>query len=204
MNKTLRRWPLVMIVLLLLGYFLAAPAMAGAQTRTHVVVRGDTLWDLCEKYYGDPDLWPKLWEMNPFVTNPHLLEPGDTITLLEDVPIKGAQRPGKPAVKDSKAESSDMGLNMSGIMNLDTLGYLSLHKIQPWGYLFASESGRAVLSQGDIVYLETNGSREIKTGDEFTIARPSPLLKHPLTKKSLGYALSFKGRLVVLSVSSIL
>ncbi len=24
------------------------------------VKRGDTLWDICDKYYGDPRLWPKL------------------------------------------------------------------------------------------------------------------------------------------------
>ena len=59
------------------------PAMIGAQQLTHTVEKGDTLWSICEKYYGDPDLWPKLWQMNPFVTNPHFLKPGDVIVLLE-------------------------------------------------------------------------------------------------------------------------
>ena len=60
------------------------PALA--ETYTHIAKKGDTLWSICEKYYGDPELWPKLWQINPFVTNPHLLKPGDTIKLLEDVP----------------------------------------------------------------------------------------------------------------------
>ncbi len=88
MNKTYRKWPLFIIIFLVLGFFLMEPSIAGAQKRTHLVVRGDTLWDICEKYYGDPDLWPKLWEMNPFVTNPHLLSPGDVIALFEGVPYK--------------------------------------------------------------------------------------------------------------------
>jgi len=72
-----------------------------AQPVTHKVQRGDTLWSICEKYYGDATLWPKLWEMNPFVTNPHLLKPGDLITLIEkeDMTKKGSlksiQRNGK-------------------------------------------------------------------------------------------------------------
>jgi hypothetical protein len=88
LKKTYKKWPVLIIIFLVLGFFLIEPAMIGAQTRTHLVVRGDTLWDICEKYYGDTDLWPKLWEMNPFVTNPHLLEPGDVIVLFEGVPFR--------------------------------------------------------------------------------------------------------------------
>ena len=62
---------------------IAVPTDLIAQPSTHKVQRGDTLWSICEKYYGDSFLWPKLWEMNPFVTNPHLLKPGDIITLIE-------------------------------------------------------------------------------------------------------------------------
>ena len=53
----------------------------GAQPLTHTVEKGDTLWDICEKYYGNEELWPKLWQMNPFITNPHLLKPGDVAVL---------------------------------------------------------------------------------------------------------------------------
>jgi hypothetical protein len=109
LKKSFKKWPRFITIFLVLGIFLMDPSMIGAQTRTHLVVRGDTLWDICEKYYGDPDLWPKLWEMNPFVTNPHLLSPGDVIALFEGVPYKksmeqeyqklagqeGKQTPGK-------------------------------------------------------------------------------------------------------------
>ena len=87
-KKTDRKWPFFIVFLIVFGFIITASPKIWAQTRTHVVVKGDTLWDICEKYYGDPELWPKLWEMNPFVTNPHLLKPGDVITLLEGVPFK--------------------------------------------------------------------------------------------------------------------
>jgi LysM repeat protein len=87
-HKTSRKRSFLIIILIVVGTLLTASPLIWAQTRTHVVVRGDTLWDICEKYYGDPELWPKLWEMNPFVTNPHLLEPGDVITLIEGMPFK--------------------------------------------------------------------------------------------------------------------
>jgi nucleoid-associated protein YgaU len=71
------------IFMILSLILIAVPTDLRAQPSTHKVEKGDTLWSICEKYYGDPTLWPKLWEMNPFVTNPHLLKPGDVITLLE-------------------------------------------------------------------------------------------------------------------------
>ena len=80
------------IIFLILGVFLADPSLIMAQKQTHIVQKGDTLWDICEKYYGDSELWPKLWEMNPFVTNPHLLEPGDVIALLDGVPTREGTR----------------------------------------------------------------------------------------------------------------
>jgi LysM domain len=127
-KKIYGKWPLFIIILIVFGFFMTASPMIWAQTRTHVVVRGDTLWDICEKYYGDPELWPKLWEMNPFVTNPHLLKPGDVITLLEGVPFKkgfgeeeetlagegghgpGEQKPGSLAGQKGKETGKGTGM----------------------------------------------------------------------------------------------
>ena len=82
------RMVIVVLMFVLLGSLLAVTGTLHAQQRTHIVKDGDTLWSICEQYYGDPDLWPKLWQMNPFVTNPHFLRPGDVITLIEDKPVK--------------------------------------------------------------------------------------------------------------------
>jgi nucleoid-associated protein YgaU len=47
----------------------------------HLVRRGDTLWDLCNRYYRNPWAWPKVWSYNPQVANPHWIYPGDQLRL---------------------------------------------------------------------------------------------------------------------------
>ena len=50
----------------------------------YVVKKGDTLWDISALYLNEPWLWPQLWQMNPQIDNPHLIYPGDTLTLTYD------------------------------------------------------------------------------------------------------------------------
>lgn len=53
--------------------------LSGAPEK-HEVVRGDTLWDISTTYLKSPWYWPKVWSMNPQISNPHLIYPGDMIS----------------------------------------------------------------------------------------------------------------------------
>jgi len=61
----------------------------------YVVVKGDTLWDISARFLRDPCKWPDVWEVNPQIKNPHLIYPGDIITL--------TFRDGKPVLKMERA-----------------------------------------------------------------------------------------------------
>ncbi len=44
------------------------------------IVRGDTLWGICGRFFGDPETWPGLWSINnEEITNPHYIYPGQVI-----------------------------------------------------------------------------------------------------------------------------
>lgn len=50
-------------------------------SEVHIIVPGDTLWDLAKKYSGDPYLWPQLWEKNRYILDAHWIYPGDPLVL---------------------------------------------------------------------------------------------------------------------------
>lgn len=78
------------------------------ETKTHEVVKGDTLWDISKAELNNPFLWSKVWEENRWITNPDLIYPGQRITIPltllqrekseEDVTLKPAAPSPEPAI----------------------------------------------------------------------------------------------------------
>ncbi len=170
---------------------------AESRVPTHRVKPGETLWDLCEKYYGNPDLWPKLWEMNPFITNPHLLKPGDVITLMEPPPVQAsppAQKEEPQPVQVAKAAPPPPeGVDVSGLVNVESVGFLALKAVAPVGYISADETERLILSRGDPVRVRLNHDHA-QPGERFTAISTTEI---NMATKKIGYLVSHLGTVVL-------
>lgn len=61
------------------------PPQTAPGAQVHIIERGDTLWDLAAKAYGNPYLWPQLWEKNQYILDAHWIYPGDPLWMGLDV-----------------------------------------------------------------------------------------------------------------------
>lgn len=75
--------------------------------RQYTVKSGDTLWAIAGHFLNDPWYWPELWSKNPQINNPHLIYPGDIISLIY---VNG--QPVFQVSRDGQVVDSSAGENM--------------------------------------------------------------------------------------------
>lgn len=82
-----RRGTARLTVSLVLLSVTATPAIAQVvqdtlASRTHVVRRGDTLWDIAQRYLADPFKWPQIYDLNTsIIADPHWIYPNQELVL---------------------------------------------------------------------------------------------------------------------------
>jgi len=85
----------------------------------YTIQKGDTLWDISSKFLRDPFLWPKLWEKNPYITNPHWIYPGNTINLT-DVETAKKEETQKSAAEKPPEPVEELGVKEPGVEKVES------------------------------------------------------------------------------------
>ena len=100
-------WCLCLISVIALS-FCVAFALYGQEKKetdeVYTIKQGDTLWDISSRFLKNPNLWPKLWQRNPYITNPHWIYPGNPVRLNPPEAPK-REEPKKVAMETKPAEA---------------------------------------------------------------------------------------------------
>jgi LysM repeat protein len=101
----------VIVIIISFGFVLYPLAQEKKEgEEIYTIKQGDTLWDISAKFLQDPFLWPKLWQRNPYITNPHWIYPGQPVRivpaeeLMKEVPKEAAKEPEIKEAEPTPAE----------------------------------------------------------------------------------------------------
>jgi hypothetical protein len=158
----------------------------------YTVQPGDTLWDIAGLFLQDPWYWPEIWQINPQVANPHLIYPGDLLSLAYDAdgqPYIQLERGGLVERLSPRVRSEPLENAIPTIPSEVIRAFLSRPAIVEEGqlaelpYIVAHREG-LLGSAGQDVYVR--GSTE-PVGSVYDLIHLGDELIDPDTNETLGY-----------------
>lgn len=182
----------------------------------HVVVKGDTLWDISGTFLEHPWCWPQVWGMNrEEIHNPHWIYPGQIVyfdrkngRLSLNPPDSGdgsdgrgagnarlspqlrTEGLGKDAVKSIASSVIEPFLTRPLVVEADELAGAPR--------IAASQEGHLYLGKNDKVYVRG----DLKGGSSFQVFRPGNPLVDPVTHKTMAHEAVYLGTVKLLAEAS--
>jgi hypothetical protein len=157
----------------------------------YVVKRGDTLWDISDMFLKDPWFWPEIWYVNPQIANPHLIYPGDVISLvyIDGKPRLILERGNavrlSPKIRTETLDEAIFSVPYEAIKAfLSKPAILDKDTARNAPYILTTQHGHLVHGAGAKVYVRGGDFVE---GGIYSVMHVGDELRDPETNKVLGY-----------------
>ncbi len=172
--KTSGLFPLLFVSLLCGVIAVMGPVPAAAKSATadsdiavnpahpddYTVVKGDTLWDISARFLSKPWYWPEVWYANPQIKNPHLIYPGDVISLVyvNGRPQLRLRRGGtdklSPQIRSEPLDTAIPTIPIDAIQQfLNHSRVVSQQELDAAPYLVESADEHLITGAGDRIYV---------------------------------------------------
>jgi hypothetical protein len=178
----------------------AAAATDQAPDR-YTVQKGDTLWGICDTYFHDPWRWPKVWALNPDVTNPHWIFPGQTLHIGGVTESAPGSQPDAPATVARAASDVRRASPPPPPGNgaLREVGFVDTEELAFAGTITGSREEKIMLATGDQVYVEFARDKPLRLGQRYTIYQVDTdhPMKDPQSSTVLGYLVRIFGDVTI-------
>jgi LysM repeat protein len=213
MKTTHRIWEMIRPVLpifmgLALLSVLSTPSTAEEQSKEvkyqagfyYTIKKGDTLWDISQRFNDTPWQWPDLWHENAQISNPHWIYPGERIRLYhkhekgrytEIQEVKADLPAITPQVEASTA--SQRTLPKPEVYyyysSLDQVGFIRKPAVTPDGLIFKVIDNKQLISVDDVVYIHNPQSESLDhllPGSRWTVYRTLKPTDDPKSEQKIG------------------
>jgi hypothetical protein len=150
----------------------------------YTVKKGDTLWDISQRFNDTPWQWPDLWRENEQLPNPHWIYPGERIRLhrksgAHQMETKPMPEPA-PQVEVSTPKVEPEPLVQFHFNLMDKVGFIRKPAVTPLAYIDKAVKARRMISANDQVYIrppDSSTALNLSPGQRLTIFRmlsPTP------------------------------
>jgi len=193
---------------------------SGGGGDVYEVVDGDTLWDLCQQFFNDPQYWPTLWSINnDEVTNPHYIYPGQRLRFQPGTDVRppaivvDSDRGDELAFDESFtplvhfiATERDCELyvpfaDTGSEVTLRSPGIMMRQEIEPLGVIDQAAASKQLLASSDVVYMRFRNTGDVNCGDVYTVYRHQKEARHPEVRSArLGHIYRVAGEVMVSDV----
>ncbi|HYQ25398.1 LysM peptidoglycan-binding domain-containing protein [Stenotrophomonas sp.] len=169
----LRFRTVVAAAMLTVAAYATAVEVNGGHPDTYVVRKGDTLWDIAGRFLQKPWLWPEIWQANPQIANPHLIYPGDVLSLayLDRVTAQPGPRTEAPVTGVPLAEVEPFLKQLSVVDSIDQLPYV-----------VGLEDNRLRATSGQAAYVRL---ADAQVGQRWAVVRPTVRYGQPKPTEDL-------------------
>ena len=150
------------VAMLTVATYAAAVELRGNHPDSYVVRRGDTLWDISARFLKKPWLWPEIWQANPQIKNPHLIYPGDVISLayLDRLAVQPGPRTEAAPINAIPLDQVEAFLKDMRVVD----------QFEDLPYVVSLEGERLRSTQGQVAYVR--GLAGAQPGQRFLVVRP--------------------------------
>jgi len=169
----LRFRTVVAAAMLTVAAYATAIEVNGGHPDTYVVRKGDTLWDIAGRFLQKPWLWPEIWQANPQIANPHLIYPGDVLSLayLDRVTAQPGPRTEAPVTGVPLSEVEPFLKQLSVVDSIDQLPYV-----------VGLEGNRLRATSGQAAYVRL---ADAQVGQRWAVVRPTVRYGQPKPTEDL-------------------
>jgi hypothetical protein len=192
-----KKWAIILFLWIGLPVLADDVELRPDHPNSYTVQPGDTLWDISGKFLTRPWLWPEIWHVNPQVQNPHLIYPGDVLTL--------AWCDGRPCLQVASGRYVRLSPTIREYPHDDAIPPIPLDAIQQFlsrplvvsdetlkqaPYILSSEDQHLVAGAGHKIYVR--GSVDANVA-RYGIYRGGEVYVDPDTEEVLGYEALYVG-----------
>ncbi|MCB0403902.1 MAG: LysM peptidoglycan-binding domain-containing protein [Bdellovibrionales bacterium] len=147
--------------------------LGNRQSETYVVQPADTLWDISSALFQNPYLWPKLWQVNSFITNPHIIEPGQVLNFYREQILREVASANEMQIirlrPPGSGDESALFVNVAIKNNFRPSLLVLTEQDEVYGEISGAYSERTWFVEGDTIYLDMDDPQSVRIGDRFGV-----------------------------------